>query len=91
MTGAATGPSGEIIQEGEGVQHVLSTGPERFTHPDQVGDEEIDLGDAEWANFAQYWDIFKGDKTILCDNVRAGDGRKYSSHHSTGESLRHCL
>ncbi|CAL8462193.1 g1724 [Coccomyxa elongata] len=81
ITGAATGPSGEILQagaeDGDGTP-VISHEPGRFTHPDQIGPDEIDLGDREWANFAQFWDVFKTDETILCTTTReAGDGRRF--------------
>ena len=88
ITGAATGPSGEIIQEGaedaEGSPAARQE-PGRFTHPDQLGDEEIDLGNREWVNFAQYWEVFKYDESLLCTTVKeAGDGRRYNSRSTSG-------
>lgn len=88
ITGAATGPGGEIIQEcAEDAQGrpVPSHEHGRFMHPDEVGAHEIDIGDREWANFAQYWEVFKNDATLLCPTTReAGDGRMYSSRNNTG-------
>lgn len=91
ITGAATGAAGEIIQEGaedaEG-RPVASHDPGRFMHPDELGADGIDMGDREWANFAQYWEIFKYDESLLCTATReAGDGRLYKSRSHTGMHL----
>ena len=86
VTGAATGADGEIIPlEGEGLQPGTDAGRTGFTHKDQIGAEEIDIGDSLWANFALYWEVFRMDDTLICGHVvEAGDGRKYSSQQDTG-------
>lgn len=87
ITGAATGPDEEIIQEGEEGERVMAAHPNpgRFMDTSEIGADELDYGNGQWANFQQYWEIFKEDRSILCSTVReAGDGRTYSSRPSAG-------
>lgn len=78
VTGAAIGPDGEIIREGDDGPITLQV---RFSSRDEVGEEEVDMGDEMWANFGLYWKLFQTDDTLLCPNKKQG---KYSSRHDTG-------